>query len=133
MKSKNDAYELASLGPRFIALVIDSIILGLIGGVFAGIFGRADAGGVGGFIIGLLYNWYFWTRNRGQTPGKMLMKVRVIKASGEPLTDADAVIRYIGYYINSALIMIGWIIAFFDDKNQGLHDKLVSTYVVKAE
>ncbi len=133
MKSKNDTYELASLGPRFIALVIDSIILGLIGGVFAGIFGRVGAGGVGSFVIGLLYNWYFWTRNYGQTPGKMLMKVRVIKASGEPLTDADAVIRYIGYYINSALMMIGWIIAFFDDQNQGLHDKLVSTYVVKAE
>lgn len=125
-------YELAGIGERFIAIIIDGIIQAVIGGVLGGIFGNFGAGAGLGFIIGLGYYWYFWTRQNGQTPGKSLMKIRVVKANGTELTDADAIIRYIGYYINSIVFMLGWILAIFDSNRQGIHDKLVSTYVVKV-
>ena len=120
----------AEMGPRIVAIIIDGIILGLIMGVLFS-FSR-DVGGFLGFLVGLVYNWFFWTRRGGQTPGKQLMNLRVVKEDGSPLTDTDAILRFIGYYINSFVLMIGWIWAFFDEKQQGWHDKIAKTLVVKA-
>jgi uncharacterized RDD family membrane protein YckC len=132
--SRRDAFpdvELADVGARFIALIIDSVLVGMLTGVLA-----LGAEGFGAslltFIIGAAYQWYFLTACNGQTVGKMLLKIRVVRLDGAPLTASDAVIRYIGYYINSFLFMIGWIWALFDDRHQGFHDKLVNTVVVRA-
>lgn len=130
MKEKVNTYELAGMGERFVAILIDGIIQGVIAGVLFGAFREPGAGA--SFIVGLIYYWYFWTRQNGQSPGKQLMRIRVVKADGTPISDVDAVIRYIGYYINSVLLMLGWLWAFADSNRQGLHDKIVSTYVVKA-
>lgn len=124
--------EKASVGTRFIALIIDAIILGVIGGVLALLTGRTELGGFASFIVGVLYQIYFLTGQDGQTPGKRIMGIRVVKTSGAPLTAADVIIRYIGYYINTIFIMLGWIWALFDSNNQGWHDKLAGTYVVTA-
>ncbi len=123
-------YELADVSTRFIALIIDGIIISIITGALTGI-GGTFGGGLG-ILIDLAYYWYFWTRNNGQSPGKMVMNIRVIKVDGSPLQDADAIIRFIGYIINSPLLLLGWIWAIFDADNQGWHDKLAGTYVVKA-
>jgi uncharacterized RDD family membrane protein YckC len=96
------------------------------------VLGSTNTGGIVGFLIGVGYQWYFLTQNNGQTPGKRLMNIRVIKVSGEPLTAVDVVIRYIGYFINTAILLLGWIWAFFDANHQGWHDKLAGTYVVRA-
>jgi len=120
----------ADLGARFLAIVIDGFVLGLIAAILFGA-GR-EAGGIIGFVVGLVYNWYFWTRQAGQTPGKRIMKLRVVKTDGSAINDTDAIIRYIGYYINTAVLMLGWLWAFFDDRGQGLHDKIAGTMVVQA-
>ncbi|MBI5668251.1 MAG: RDD family protein [Chloroflexi bacterium] len=130
MKEKVMTYELAGLGERFVALLIDGFIQGVIAGILFGAFRGPGAGA--SFLVGLIYYWYFWTRQNGQSPGKQLMRIRVVKADGSPLTDVDAIIRYIGYYINSVLFMLGWLWALVDSNRQGLHDKLVNTYVVKV-
>jgi uncharacterized RDD family membrane protein YckC len=97
-------YELAPLGIRFVALLIDGIILGVIAGL---LFGAArGAGGGIAFVVGLVYYWYFLTRQEGQTLGKRWMGIRVVKTDGAPLSDSDAILRFIGYYINSAVILI---------------------------
>jgi uncharacterized RDD family membrane protein YckC len=122
----------AGLGTRFFALVIDYIILVIIGGLVSQIVDSEILGIGVGFLVGVLYNWYFWTRNNGQTPGKQVMGIRVVKADGSKINDLEAVIRYIGYHINTFLLLLGWLWAIPDGKNQGLHDKLVGTVVVKA-
>ena len=124
------SYELASIGTRFIALLIDGIILGIITGALVG-FGREAGGGLS-FIVGVVYYWYFLSRREGQTLGKSVMNIRVVKVDGSPLTDTDAILRYIGYYINTAVFGLGWIWALFDSNQQGLHDKIVQNYVVKV-
>jgi uncharacterized RDD family membrane protein YckC len=129
-KPKRDQYELADVGTRLVALIIDGIILGLISGVLFA-FAR-EPGAAGGFIVGLAYQWYFLTQRDGQTPGKQMMGIRAVKVSGEPIDFATVLIRYVGYYINSFAIGIGWLWALFNDKRQGWHDLLAGTYVVRA-
>lgn len=123
-------YELADVGTRFVALIIDTMILGFITGVL--FWGGREAGGFAGFVVGVLYHWYFLTQQDGQTPGKRWLGIRVIKTNGEPLQAWDVIVRYIGYYINSFVLMLGWVWASFDRDSQGWHDKLAGTYVVRA-
>ena len=123
--------ELAGLGVRFASLAIDGILLGIVEGIMFRSGG--GAGGAVGFILGLAYYWYFWTRRDGQTLGKMLLNLRVVKVDGSPISDQDAIIRYVGYIVNSVALMLGWIWALFDDKRQGWHDKFVGTIVVHTE
>lgn len=127
------SYTLGDVGERFIAIIIDGFVIGLIFGLIS--IGARDnvLGGVVSFLVGLGYNWYFWTRQEGQTPGKRIMKLRVVDArTGGALNDTQAVIRFVGYYINSMAIMIGWIWALFDKDRRGWHDMLANTLVVKA-
>jgi uncharacterized RDD family membrane protein YckC len=127
------SYVIGDVGERFIAIIIDGFVIGLIFGLIS--IGARDnvLGGVVSFLIGLGYNWYFWTRQEGQTPGKRIMKLRVVDArTGGTLNDTQAVIRFVGYYINSMAIMIGWIWALFDKDRRGWHDMLANTLVVKA-
>lgn len=124
------SYDLADYGPRIIAAVIDGLVLGVIGSLLSPSAGYAGWGF--GFLVQLVYQWYFLTRQNGQTPGKRIMNLRVIKVDGSAITDTDAIIRTVGYVVNSAILMIGWLMILFDSNRQGLHDKLASTYVVKA-
>jgi len=117
---------------RFVALIIDSIILAVVGGIVTAIVGDEVLGIGVGFIVGLLYNGYFWTQNNGQTPGKGLMGIRVVKTNGAKLTLVDAALRYVGYYISTFVLFLGWLWAIPDANNQTLHDKLAGTYVVTA-
>lgn len=123
------SFELAPIGTRFIALIVDGLIIGAIGSI--GYMAAQGPGASGGLLVGLIYTWYFLTRHNGQTPGKSLMKIRVIKADGSAISDGDAVVRFIGSLLNN-FFALGWIWAMFDDNNQGWHDKLAKTYVVNA-
>ena len=66
----------------------------------------------------------------GQTPGKMLFRLRVIAASGEPVTTGTAFLRWAGYLISGLFFSIGFLWIAFDRKKQGWHDKIAMTIVV---
>jgi uncharacterized RDD family membrane protein YckC len=132
MDSSIATYKLAGIGTRFMALLIDHILTGIIGG-FVGANGDWMLGGILGFAVAAGYQWFFLTRNSGQTPGKMFTNIRVVKSDGTAISDIDAVLRYVGYLINSPFFMLGWFWAFFDPQRQGWHDKLARTYVVVAD
>ena len=124
------SYELADIGTRAAAWLIDGAILFIIES--AGLISAREVGAGLGMIVALAYTWFFLTRNNGQTPGKIIMKIRVIKTDGSPISDSDAVIRFIGTLINY-IGCIGWLWALIDTNRQGWHDKLAQTYVVNAE
>jgi uncharacterized RDD family membrane protein YckC len=126
------SYRLADLWTRFFALIIDSTLVGAIGGAF-GANNEWLLGGIISFIVGVGYQWLFLTRNNGQTPGKMFMGIRVVKSDGTAISEIDVLMRYVGYLINSAVLGIGWLWALVDPHKQGWHDKLARTYVVMAE
>jgi uncharacterized RDD family membrane protein YckC len=125
------AMNYAGFWRRLVAVIIDGVILGAITGVLMAIFGAQQAASWLGSIIGIIYVIGFWTW-RGQTPGKMVMGIKIIKTDGSPIGIGRAILRYVGYLVSTIIICIGYLMIAWDSKKQGLHDKIAGTYVVKT-
>jgi uncharacterized RDD family membrane protein YckC len=143
------AIEYAGFGPRFLAYLIDSVILGLLLllpvaiMVFASM--RAQTNGPSGlfiviqlvcslliFVIALGYNAYF-IGAKGATPGKRIMKLKVTLPDGTwPIGYGKAILRMIGYGISGMICYIGFLMIAFDkETHRGLHDKIAGTIVIR--
>ena len=156
---------LASWGSRVGAWFIDVLIIGIPAMVIffvllAGSLGisgdDSDAGFwalVGGAllsvvifaVIAILYAPTTMARqgaHNGQTFGKQLIGIRVVRDSGEPMTFwpaalREVVIKGLAVGIASSIIpFIPWFLDNFwplwDDENRALHDMAVSTHVVQG-
>lgn len=82
------------------------------------------------WLMEIAYFIGFWVW-RGQTPGKMVMGIKVIRTDSSPITLPYALLRYLGYIILAMTLFIGFIWIAFDSHKQGIHDKIADTYVVK--
>jgi uncharacterized RDD family membrane protein YckC len=143
---------------RFLARVIDVILLGVInaivriplmlmfgigtmgmGGLGRGsgaglIFAPAMIGLIGlsamiGIALGAAYEVYFLSAH-GATPGKMVLGLRVIRADGGPISPMLALGRHFALWISGFILMIGYIMAGFDPEKRALHDRICETRVV---
>jgi uncharacterized RDD family membrane protein YckC len=79
----------------------------------------------------MLYFIYFHEAS-GQTPGKMLLGVRVIQATGEEMTFGISFLRWAGYLISFVFWGIGFLWVMFDREKQGWHDKIAGTVVIRT-
>jgi hypothetical protein len=68
---------------------------------------------------------------KGQTVGKKLMKVRVLRLDGEPITWWTAFERAGGYAAGFATGLLGFAQVFWDANRQAIHDRIVGTVVVQ--
>jgi uncharacterized RDD family membrane protein YckC len=68
---------------------------------------------------------------RGQTPGKMLVRLRIVRVTGGEVGYGRAFIRWIGQILGALPLGIGFLMVALSRKKQGLHDKLAGTYVVR--
>ncbi|NJL93738.1 MAG: RDD family protein [Anaerolineae bacterium] len=111
---------------RIIALLLDTVLLNIVGALLFD-----EAGFVISFLIGAVYQWFFLTRNKGQTLGKMLLGIRVVAVkSGGKIGNVEAIVRYLGYYVNTIVLFLGWIVGAVTGR--GFHDMLAGTKVVDA-
>ena len=125
--------ELATWTQRFIALIIDGIILAIIVAFFrfpgdAQPFGMSFRFGVDN-ILGFLY-FMFMDHYYGQSVGKKVMNLRITTVGGGPLDLMDAAIEAFGKVF---LLPIDFLIGFFmfREKNQRLFNHLSDTVVVR--
>ena len=136
---------------RFIAYIIDSILLVITGGILDFVTGLGIGigaiisgstaeeteivAGIFGFIINItlsLIYYVVFVGAKGQTPGKMVLGLKIIKTSGEEMTYGRAFLRWIGYGVSFLILGIGFLMIAFSREKQGLHDKIAGTYVVKV-
>lgn len=132
LKTKNyyaDVAPLAGHGTRLMALFIDAIILGVIAGFLFPAMGEISL--IADLFITITYQWFFLTTWDGQTPGKRLLGIRVVKTDGASLTGVDAAIRAVGYFVNTAFFMLGWLWSLFDSNRRGWHDLFAGTIVIR--
>lgn len=138
----------ASHGARLIAYIVDGFILGIVTVVLSLVLfavvaaaaasdnsGAAVGGGLIWFLlifgISLAYFPWFWWKG-GQTPGMKLFHIRVVRdADGGPVSGGAALLRLLGYWVNSAVFYIGFIWIFVDKRRRGWHDLIAGTVVIE--
>jgi hypothetical protein len=95
-------------------------------------FFRSIADDLGiGFGWGALYFSAFLAVWRGQTPGKRMLGVRVIRLDGRPISWWIAFERFGGYAASLSTGLLGFLQILWDRNRQGLHDKAVETVVIR--
>ena len=141
-------FALASIGSRFLALAIDTLIqaaatialiaLGL--GLLSLVSVNLQAAGpwlLAGLFLSyfLIYNAYFavfealWN---GQTPGKRVIGLRVISTTGRPISAFEAILRNVVRIADQlpGIYAIGIVSIFVTERNQRLGDLAAGTVVV---
>lgn len=144
---------------RFVAKVIDGIILGVAGVILfvpvllmfgggaawgLGRHGFGDGGMFGPAMVGVLgisrliwlalstfYDVYFLSAH-GATPGKMATGLRVIRGDGGPISPMLALARHFAEWVSAVIFMIGYIMAGFDLEKRALHDRICETRVIHS-
>ncbi len=136
-------YQVAGLGTRAIAQVLDLLILAFVlGGLAFAAFAVGAAGQdsiaylllvIGGFVIVFGYFWVceaFWS---GQTVGKKVFRLRAVGDRGEPMTFMQAGIRNLVRYVDFLPYGygLGLVVLFINGKGKRLGDLAAGTIVVK--
>jgi uncharacterized RDD family membrane protein YckC len=136
--------EYGGFGVRVLAWILDAIIVGVIATALGPLTGTGmvvetgannieinyGSGALSG-LVGLVYFIGFWSL-RGQTPGMIPLRLRVVKAADGTRPDwVTGLLRYVGLIISFAVILLGVIWVAFDARKQGWHDKIASTFVVR--
>ena len=67
---------------------------------------------------------------KGQTVGKKMMRIRVVRLDGEPINWWTAFERAGGYAAGFATGLLGFAQVYWDANRQGIHDHIVGTVVV---
>jgi uncharacterized RDD family membrane protein YckC len=84
-------------------------------------------------ILLALFVLAFW-HYKQSTPGKMLMNARIVDAkTGQKMSLAQALGRYLAYWVSALPCCLGFIWVAFDSKKQAWHDKLAGTVVVRPK
>lgn len=146
----------ADFGKRLVAGLIDSVIIGLaafairVPFIFITGFSLGTSSSLNGYNpqnpmtpifsaiqqlitvgVSLSYPIYFIGR-RGQTPGKMAMKIKVLRIDQkEPPGYMTAFVReVVGKFLSSVVLCLGYFWMLWDDKKQTWHDKIAKTVVM---
>ena len=145
-------FALASIGNRFLACAIDHAFQAMAILLMVIAFSLlADFSGLGGqlsnapkwvkalliVIVFLIFSAYFaffeWIWN-GQTPGKRMLKLRVIREDGRPVTFWEAVVRNLLRTLDmmpAPFYSIGLISVFVSLSDQRVGDMVAGTVVVR--
>lgn len=147
---------------RFVAYLIDDILLSIIGFVislpfigtivFSGIalsemekseertfFGIA---GIVGAVLLLVItitavSWLYFalmeSSKQQATLGKMALGLKVTDMNGEKISFGRATGRYFGKILSGMIFMIGYILAGLTEKKQALHDMIAGCLVIRKD
>jgi uncharacterized RDD family membrane protein YckC len=105
----------------------DAETMGMIGSMVA----LASATALLTTAIAILY-WSLMESSKYQaTIGKMALGLKVTDVDGNSLDFVKSLIRNVCKIISGMILFIGYIMAGFTEKKQGLHDIIAGTLVVK--
>ena len=142
--------ELAGRGARFIAALVDGIVQGLVFGAFAyftrGSLALFSSDSFGTTLIILLASLAVFLLvqgwllvQRGQTIGKSLLGLRIVRPDGRQVGPARLLgLRYALGFAIGVLPLVGWLYSLVDallifrESRRCLHDQIADTVVVRA-
>lgn len=142
---------------RFVALIIDSIVMSIAGGIV--IFPFVATMGLRRFsrgammrpedmfpVVGMIFRfilisailkWLYYAVLESSswqgTLGKMVLGLQVTDLDGHRISFGRATGRTFGKIISAMILWIGFIMAGFTEKKQALHDMMAGCLVIKKE
>jgi uncharacterized RDD family membrane protein YckC len=140
------ALEYAGFWRRFAAFVVDAILLSIIISILSPFRGYwfniwnlnktwyfvplITISNLLSSLVTVAYSVVFWAW-RGQTPGGMILNIKVLRGDGTRISFGYALLRYLGYIVCGLMLGTGFLWIVFDPRKQGIHDKIADTVVVK--
>lgn len=145
-------FELAGIGSRFIAVLLDTLLQALavvaillaVGLGFGGLKLMDRLTNASGWFMAILtlvlfvilsgYFLYFEATRNGQTPGKKSVGIRVIRDTGHPIDFRGALLRNVMRTVDSlpGAYGVGIISVFFSPEYRRLGDYVAGTLVVRV-
>lgn len=148
------AYGYAGFWLRFVAYIVDQIILSVAVGVPLNILqfvvarvqppqqpgappslaliGVTVASLLASLVASLVYYAALESSKYQGTLGKMILGLKVVDLYGRRISFGHATGRFLGKIVSNLTCYIGYIMAGFTEKKQALHDMIASTLVVKT-
>ena len=139
---------------RFVALVIDSLILYIVTAPLSLMFNvpmwalmrgdqptTSELAALMGSMMGLaalssLIHWLYFalmeSSPRQATLGKMALNLRVTDPHGRRISFARATGRFFAKILSGLIFLIGYLMAAFTERKRALHDIIAGTLVIKA-
>ncbi len=144
-------YEVVGIGSRFIAALVDTLIIGLIQGIIYLLIGLILSfdfdftGENSSILIAILslvsfvlmwgYYIFFEMQWNGRTPGKQLAGLRVIRQDGTPITLSESIIRNLVRLVDFLPVGygVGIVTMFIDSNARRLGDMAAGTIVIRDQ
>ncbi len=146
-------YDVAGLGSRSAAFLVDVLIQSVIGVVLTVAFSILSAGivtsgvlpstvfGALGLLVAALilflllwgYFLFFEIAWNGQTPGKRVLHIRVVRENGYPITAVDSVVRNLIRIVDwlPGIYAVGLVTMLLNDRAKRVGDFAAGTIVVR--
>jgi uncharacterized RDD family membrane protein YckC/Tfp pilus assembly major pilin PilA len=126
--------RLAAYLVDWVVLMVAMVVVGMVLGVMA--LGDDQSTGViylMSFVGSWLYSAIMESSSRQATLGKMALGICVTDLRGERIGFGRATGRYFAKILSSLILGIGYVMAGFTRRRQGLHDMVAGTLVVKKD
>ena len=133
--------ENAGFWPRFAALFLDSLILAVpFYSIQYATMGVAvqrspfNGAACGITLVNIAVSCAYYTAMigwRGQTLGKMALRLKVLRGDLSPVSYGRAFGRFWGYQLSSLTLGIGYLMVAFTKDHRALHDIVCDTRVIK--
>jgi uncharacterized RDD family membrane protein YckC len=145
--------ELSGWWRRVGAAIIDTLVVGIVGAIIGAVLGAAGVGEDAttavslalGIVLGVVYYGSLMSRegaNNGQTLGKQVTGIRVVRKEGQAITFGFALLREVvvktilfGYVAIVTLYLatiLNYLWPLWDAQNRALHDHIVGTLVKRV-
>jgi uncharacterized RDD family membrane protein YckC len=120
----------AGFWERFGAAILDALILAIPGYALEYMLGRRQ-----GFLFTILLDWLYYALQESgaaqATLGKKALGLKVTSVDGTRISFGQATGRFFGRYVSAVILLIGYLMMLWDDKQQTLHDKMAGTVVIR--
>jgi len=141
-ETKENKVQLIGFGRRFIAMIVDGLIVVFVSFILALLVGMVDVFFGQGvlpwnliivlimLVFSIIYFTGNWVRTSGQTLGKLLLSIKIVNVDGSPLTTGKLFLRFFGYILSGIVASLGFFWVAVDKKCRGWHDIIAKTYVI---
>lgn len=133
-------------GKRLLAYLIDNIMFqgtfSFIAFIIIKIVGRDEYGGLSLLaillliivFIGYALFYYAYQHSRtGQTPGKKMMNLQLMRSDGQNISMLQASIRYFIKFISFFVLFLPMLPILFNKQKQALHDMVIDSVVIRKK